>query len=152
MFPGPAVPGCCLVYLHFPCYIPCSRSVHALFWEEAFSLSSSHTRPFSRYPGDSGENDQTVCVVCMCDFELRQSLRVLPCSHEFHSKCVDKWLKVRSSYNFLHFPHFSRTSMISLLILSDYTVQFYIDLYLCSCAVQCIHKIQGTQSILWLYT
>ena len=48
-----------------------------------------------RYPGDSGENDQTVCVVCMCDFELRQSLRVLPCSHEFHSKCVDKWLKVR---------------------------------------------------------
>lgn len=48
------------------------------------------------YPGDSGENDdQTTCVVCMCDFELRQSLRVLPCSHEFHSKCVDKWLKVR---------------------------------------------------------
>ncbi len=48
-----------------------------------------------RFPGNSSENDgQTTCVVCMCDFELRQSLRVLPCSHEFHSKCVDKWLKV----------------------------------------------------------
>ena len=47
-----------------------------------------------RYPGDSSENDQTTCVVCMCDFEIRQTLRVLPCSHEFHSKCVDKWLKV----------------------------------------------------------
>lgn len=34
------------------------------------------------------------CVVCMCDFESRQLLRVLPCSHEFHAKCVDKWLKV----------------------------------------------------------
>ncbi|XP_064630479.1 E3 ubiquitin-protein ligase RNF38-like isoform X3 [Lineus longissimus] len=37
--------------------------------------------------------DQTSCVVCMCDFEVRQLLRVLPCSHEFHAKCVDKWLK-----------------------------------------------------------
>ena len=47
-----------------------------------------------RYTGDGSENDQTTCVVCMCDFEVRQSLRILPCSHEFHSKCVDKWLKV----------------------------------------------------------
>lgn len=38
--------------------------------------------------------DQTSCVVCMCDFEARQTLRVLPCSHEFHAKCVDKWLRV----------------------------------------------------------
>lgn len=38
--------------------------------------------------------DQTSCVVCMCDFEIRQVLRVLPCSHEFHSRCVDKWLRV----------------------------------------------------------
>ncbi|XP_067657771.1 E3 ubiquitin-protein ligase RNF38-like isoform X3 [Haliotis asinina] len=37
--------------------------------------------------------DQTSCVVCMCDFESRQLLRVLPCGHEFHTKCVDKWLK-----------------------------------------------------------
>ncbi|ESO98327.1 hypothetical protein LOTGIDRAFT_159128 [Lottia gigantea] len=37
--------------------------------------------------------DMTSCVVCMCDFENRQLLRVLPCSHEFHGKCVDKWLK-----------------------------------------------------------
>ncbi|CAG5120267.1 unnamed protein product, partial [Candidula unifasciata] len=39
------------------------------------------------------ESDQTSCVVCMCDFEAKQLLRVLPCSHEFHAKCVDKWLK-----------------------------------------------------------
>ncbi|XP_071494747.1 E3 ubiquitin-protein ligase RNF38-like [Diadema setosum] len=38
-------------------------------------------------------NDQTCCVVCMSDFETRQTLRVLPCSHEFHARCVDKWLK-----------------------------------------------------------
>ena len=31
----------------------------------------------------------------MSDFETRQVVRVLPCSHEFHAKCVDKWLKVK---------------------------------------------------------
>ena len=40
------------------------------------------------------ESDQLTCVVCMCEFEQRQILRVLPCSHEFHARCVDKWLKV----------------------------------------------------------
>lgn len=47
--------------------------------------------------------DQTSCVVCMCDFEIRQVLRVLPCSHEFHSRCVDKWLRVSNSKIFINF-------------------------------------------------
>ena len=49
------------------------------------------------YTAEGSENDQddqTVCVVCMCVFETRQVVRVLPCAHEFHAKCVDKWLKV----------------------------------------------------------
>ena len=61
---------------------------------------------YYRYTGDGSENDQTTCVVCMCDFEVRQSLRILPCSHEFHSKCVDKWLKVCI---FLWFKYFLKT-------------------------------------------
>ncbi|CAG0919278.1 unnamed protein product [Notodromas monacha] len=50
--------------------------------------------PSYRFNADNPGSDQTTCVVCMCDFENRQMLRVLPCSHEFHTKCVDKWLKV----------------------------------------------------------
>ncbi len=42
--------------------------------------------------------DQTSCVVCMYDFENKQLLRVLPCNHEFHAKCVDKWLKVITNW------------------------------------------------------
>jgi len=38
---------------------------------------------------------QTSCVVCLGDFESRQLLRSLPCKHEFHARCIDKWLKVR---------------------------------------------------------
>lgn len=52
--------------------------------------------PSYRYTGEKSETKQMTCVICMCDFELRQMLRVLPCLHEFHTKCVDKWLKVSS--------------------------------------------------------
>ncbi|XP_031621366.1 RING finger protein 44 isoform X1 [Contarinia nasturtii] len=49
--------------------------------------------PSYKYNPETHTGDQSSCVVCMCDFEVRQVLRVLPCSHEFHSRCVDKWLR-----------------------------------------------------------
>ncbi|KAF6328052.1 ring finger protein 38 [Rhinolophus ferrumequinum] len=49
--------------------------------------------PSYRFNPNNHQSEQTLCVVCMCDFESRQLLRVLPCNHEFHAKCVDKWLK-----------------------------------------------------------
>lgn len=52
--------------------------------------------------------DQTSCVVCMCDFEARQTLRVLPCSHEFHAKCVDKWLRVSALKHISSITHILR--------------------------------------------
>ncbi|WAR21682.1 RNF38-like protein [Mya arenaria] len=44
--------------------------------------------PAYRFNGENLRNgaDQTSCVVCMCEFENRQMLRVLPCYHEFHAK------------------------------------------------------------------
>ncbi|KAF4517537.1 hypothetical protein B566_EDAN005100 [Ephemera danica] len=58
-------------------------------------LARGEIEQLPSYKFDSGthQGDQTSCVVCMCDFEARQMLRVLPCDHEFHAKCVDKWLK-----------------------------------------------------------
>ncbi|CAL8330920.1 unnamed protein product [Gadus morhua 'NCC'] len=49
--------------------------------------------PSYRFNLENHLSEQTLCVVCFCDFECRQLLRVLPCNHEFHAKCVDKWLK-----------------------------------------------------------
>ncbi|NWX94542.1 RNF44 protein, partial [Nothoprocta ornata] len=49
--------------------------------------------PSYRFNPENHQSEQTLCVVCFSDFEARQLLRVLPCNHEFHAKCVDKWLK-----------------------------------------------------------
>lgn len=49
--------------------------------------------PSYRFNPETHESEQLSCVVCMCEFESRQVLRVLPCGHEFHARCVDKWLK-----------------------------------------------------------
>uniref|UniRef100_A0A0R3RJA7 RING-type domain-containing protein n=1 Tax=Elaeophora elaphi TaxID=1147741 RepID=A0A0R3RJA7_9BILA len=36
---------------------------------------------------------EKVCVICQCDFEKRDLVRMLPCAHHFHLRCIDKWLK-----------------------------------------------------------
>ncbi|KAA8521049.1 hypothetical protein F0562_011798 [Nyssa sinensis] len=33
------------------------------------------------------------CYICLVEYEEGDSTRILPCHHEFHKTCIDKWLK-----------------------------------------------------------
>lgn len=43
----------------------------------------------------SGED--ALCCICLAAYVDNDELRELPCSHLFHTECVDKWLKINAS-------------------------------------------------------
>merc|ERR1712130_1018693 len=45
---------------------------------------------------DEDENeDGPSCAICMQQYKVGDELRILPCGHEFHCECVDKWLPMK---------------------------------------------------------
>jgi hypothetical protein len=43
------------------------------------------------------EREDCNCVICLSDYEDKERLRVLRCSHHFHQQCVDEWLKLHKT-------------------------------------------------------
>ncbi|KAL5007325.1 hypothetical protein ScPMuIL_016131 [Solemya velum] len=63
--------------------------------KKGLSHSDSNRLPIRSFQtsDQSSDKHQTDCLICMCDYEEGDSLKILPCFHEFHSSCIDKWIK-----------------------------------------------------------
>ncbi|KAL1212258.1 Receptor homology region, transmembrane domain- and RING domain-containing protein 2 [Cardamine amara subsp. amara] len=48
--------------------------------------------PIKLYTKSQSE-DSSQCYICLVEYEEGDTIRTLPCHHEFHRTCVDKWLK-----------------------------------------------------------
>ncbi|KAI8345962.1 hypothetical protein B0O80DRAFT_471373 [Mortierella sp. GBAus27b] len=37
-------------------------------------------------------NEQTMCSICLMEYEVGDQVRTLPCFHQYHASCIDPWL------------------------------------------------------------
>ncbi|KUJ14332.1 uncharacterized protein LY89DRAFT_752304 [Mollisia scopiformis] len=52
------------------------------------NIASGTSTPTNKIP-----QEDSSCSICLEDFVESEEVRLLPCDHKFHPKCVDPWLK-----------------------------------------------------------
>uniref|UniRef100_A0A915A601 RING-type domain-containing protein n=1 Tax=Parascaris univalens TaxID=6257 RepID=A0A915A601_PARUN len=86
--PFVAVVGFCFIVLFISLVVRVCRERRRIARKR---LSRSHLKklPTKRYR--KGDQPET-CAVCLDDFVEGEKLRILPCKHAYHCKCIDPWL------------------------------------------------------------
>jgi len=91
------------VCLFFPCILLFHRYLTP---SPAASPDMVRTLPTRVYPGqtvartsasDENENEEDVCSICMEAYKQGDSLKGLPCKHEFHVQCIERWLALKDA-------------------------------------------------------
>ncbi|XP_010942169.1 uncharacterized protein [Elaeis guineensis] len=56
-------------------------------------VNSLPSKNYEKLDGAGSGDDVEQCYICLAEYEDGDKIRVLPCRHEYHMSCVDKWLK-----------------------------------------------------------
>jgi len=48
--------------------------------------------PTSKYTPNPDQTEPPTCLICQCSYVADEDIKKLPCTHDFHSACVDAWL------------------------------------------------------------
>lgn len=50
--------------------------------------------------------DASTCAICLTDFVVDESVRMMRCFHHFHPHCIDTWLRSKAECPICKFPAF----------------------------------------------
>ncbi|KAI4321731.1 hypothetical protein MLD38_035079 [Melastoma candidum] len=104
-----------LLFLLLCCFVPLMSTVlgynmNMASVEKGASDDQISRLPIRKYKGNTREphngkdadcesisrNGDQECCICLCKYKDKEEVRELPCSHMFHQKCVDQWLRIIS--------------------------------------------------------
>jgi len=85
-----------------PCVIRLLAALHEPTRNRGASRRAIDDLPTSTYHdgmdiGGGAEDDEPSCPVCFTTFADGDRLRILPCKHAFHQRCIDEWLDRNAS-------------------------------------------------------
>jgi hypothetical protein len=64
----------------------CETKCNKIFLEKTKKIYKGHKKIL--------KNSEECCNICLENLRVGEYKRTLPCNHEFHKKCVDKWMKI----------------------------------------------------------
>uniref|UniRef100_A0A1I8BCP0 RING-type domain-containing protein n=1 Tax=Meloidogyne hapla TaxID=6305 RepID=A0A1I8BCP0_MELHA len=88
LFPFVIIVGICFIVLLISLLIRLCRERRRLARKR---LPRSQLRKIPTRKYKKGDPEET-CAICLEDFKEPDKLRILPCKHAYHCKCIDPWL------------------------------------------------------------
>lgn len=89
LIPFAIIVGICFVLMAM---FMISRYYRHFLEQRRSRLSPGKLRKIPTKKFKKGEDFYDVCAICLDEYENGDRLRILPCEHVYHCKCVDPWL------------------------------------------------------------
>jgi len=80
------------------CNVCCGLLLHIVMQhgdiQTGASKSIINKLKLTKYNETTISKEDSICAVCLGEYEQDEELRHLPCNHHFHSLCIDQWLSI----------------------------------------------------------
>ena len=71
-----------------------------------YELAIKHDKDMEEIQQKFNEQTAIICSICFAEMDCKNEIETLPCLHEYHSYCINKWLRVHSTTMFSGFCPF----------------------------------------------